>query len=103
MPVVKLNKTKAKEIPKSEIITDDLISQQCDLHERCKKYYENKRKKYNNYFLKCVEEIEVLQPSGFAGVQVMRYFVVGILPQYCVIPDPLTKKQRERVERILAS
>ena len=66
-----------------------------DLQKKCKAYYKNSRKKYYEYFLNCVEEIQALQPSGFACMQARRYFIVGVLPQFCVIPDPLTKKERE--------
>lgn len=72
------------------------------LEDRCRKSYKKSLERYNNFFLKYLDEIEALQPNGFACLQVMRYFVIGVLPQYCVLPDPLTKKERERVERILS-
>lgn len=96
------NQSKGSNKSKFEINNSEILAEK-PLHEICKKYYRESYKKYNEFFLNCVEEIEALQPNGFSCVQVLRYFVVGILPQYCVIPDPLTKKQRERVEKILAS
>ena len=67
---------------------------------QCAKNYKASRNKYEASFLKAVEEIEALQPNAFAGVQVSRFFTLGVRKQYCVLKDPLTLKQRQRVERL---
>lgn len=67
---------------------------------QCSRNYKASRNKYEASFLKTIEEIESLQPNAFAGVQVSRFFTMGVRKQYSVLKDPLTAKQRQRVDRL---
>lgn len=98
----KKSKTKAETEANAPKATVSEVSAKVKLFQaQCKKNYKASRTKYEEAFLKTIEEIEALQPNAFAGVQVSRFFTSGVLKKYCVIKDPLTPKQRQRVERLL--
>lgn len=94
-----LLKIESKNMPLSN--AEEQNAQIAAAQELSRRRYAESRAKYNGYFLECLNDIEALQPSAFSGVQVSRMFTVGVLPKYCKIKDPLTPRQRERVERII--